>query len=147
MLRRTDHHDLTITTSVQADRALIHLAGELDAATRPDLAVALDGLSGGGTQHFTIDVAGLTFVGVAGAHVILDLAASISVVHHRPGRCKPDLLADPRSHRGTQPRDADHVTARATRARSTGPRPPTCSRSLLLNLLGARRSPVASGES
>jgi len=75
-LTETTPDDLVVTTQVSGDRALIHLAGELDAFTSPEVDDALMTLAADGVGHFTIDATDLTFVGSSGVAVIVRLLAA-----------------------------------------------------------------------
>jgi anti-anti-sigma factor len=62
------------STSRLADPSTLQLAGEIDAATVPQLVDALATLNG--ATETTLDLTGLTFIDSSGVHAIVDYARS-----------------------------------------------------------------------
>jgi anti-anti-sigma factor len=65
--------DFSASLTGFADRALLIVTGELDAATEPQLRQQLGGALFEGYRRFTVDVAGLTFVDAAGLSAFVHL--------------------------------------------------------------------------
>jgi anti-anti-sigma factor len=65
---RVDAVGLTVVAGRGPDSTLLTLTGELDYATRPTFELAVSQALRTGPPNLVVDLAGLTFVAVAGAH-------------------------------------------------------------------------------
>jgi anti-sigma B factor antagonist len=65
--------DFWATTSCQAARAHVAVRGELDVMTVPQVRCQIDDAIAQGCTHFTVDVAGVTFIDAAGLGVFARL--------------------------------------------------------------------------
>ena len=64
--------DFAVTIGQQADRAIVEVRGELDAATGPTLLDAVSNLTHDGLAGVVIDLDGVTFVDSRGLSALLD---------------------------------------------------------------------------
>ena len=63
-------HMLDVTTTSQADRTIVRVRGEIDAATCDELADALASAIEG-AQHVELDVSGVTFIDSSGLRTLV----------------------------------------------------------------------------
>jgi stage II sporulation protein AA (anti-sigma F factor antagonist) len=64
--------DLVVSTRMIGDLAFVHVHGELDVMTNPQLRGRLAGLASMGARHIVIDLADVTFLGVEAVRVLVD---------------------------------------------------------------------------
>jgi stage II sporulation protein AA (anti-sigma F factor antagonist) len=64
--------DLVISTRMIGDLVFVHVHGELDVMTNPQLRGRLAGLVGMGARHIVVDVADVAFLGVEAVRVLVD---------------------------------------------------------------------------
>lgn len=67
--------EFAVNTQVHGDAAVVQLCGELDEWTRAAVDDVFHMLRTRDVSQFTIDASGLSFVGVSGVHVLVDLLA------------------------------------------------------------------------
>ena len=70
--REPTAHDLVISTRAIGDLVFVHVHGELDVMTNPQLRGRLAGLASTGARHIVIDVADVAFLGVEAVRVLVD---------------------------------------------------------------------------
>lgn len=98
--------ELAVTTELRPGAAVVHVAGELDMASSPELTDHVDGMGLGPAAVLVVDLGGVTFLDSSGLNSLVALRRTVMDLQGRLG-----LVAGERTLRLLQVTNMDDVFA------------------------------------